>query len=163
MASKIFVDTNVLLRFFLRELANHRECRTLLRKLIREGVELCISGQVIREFYVRALHPRTFAEVTVTERTLPPETEWVLRIVESLPDFFRIVDQPHAVHEMLSHLLREYQVRGTLTHDTNILATMLVHGFDTICSLDSDFERFSNRVTILRPEAGDAHKGTDPA
>ncbi len=152
MASKVFVDTNVVLRFFFRELANHRECRTLLRRLKREGVELCISGQVIREFYVRALHPRTFEEVTVTERALPPESEWVLRIVESLPKLFHIVDQPHAVHKLLPQLLREYEVGWRLTHDTNILATMLTHAIDTICSLDSDFERFSNRVTILRPQ-----------
>ncbi len=156
MADRVFVDTNVVLRFFFRELPNHRECRTLLRRLKREGVELCISGQVMREFYLRALHPGTFDEVTVTERTLPPEIEWVLRTVESLPDLFQIVDQPHAVHELLPQLLREYQVRGTLTHDTNILATMLTHDIDRICSLDSDFERFSDCVNILRPQADPA-------
>ena len=133
-----------------------------MRRLKREGVELCISGQVMREFYVRSLHPRTFEEVTVTERALPPETEWVLRTVESLPEIFQIVDQPHAVHDSLPQLLREYEVGWRLTHDTNILATMLVHGLDTICSLDSDFERFSDRVTILRPQVEDTRKGADP-
>ncbi len=163
MAARVFVDTNVLLPFYFPELEPFAVCNAFLQQLKQESAELCVSGQVIREFYVRALHPRTFEEVTVTERALPPESEWVLRIVESLPELFHIVDQPHAVHEMLPQLLREYQVRGTLTHDTNILATMLVHGFDTICSLDSDFERFSNRVTILRPQLGHALQGADPA
>ena len=139
------------------ELEPFEACDAFLQRLKREGVELCISGQVIREFYVQATNPRTFKNVTVTERELPLETEPLLRIVESLPDFFhRIVDQPHAVHELLPQLLRKYEVRGKRTHDTNILATMLVHGFDTICSLDSDFEGFSDRVTILRPQTNPA-------
>ncbi len=162
MADKIFVDTNVLLPFYFPELEFFEECDACLRQLKQDGVELWISGQVIREFYVRANHPRTFEELTAIERTLPLESEQVVRIVEALPDFFRIVDQPHAVHQMLPRLLREYQIGWKLTHDTNILATMLVHDIDTICSLDSDFDRFSDRVTILRPQVEDARKGTDP-
>ena len=163
MAARVFVDTNVLLPFYFPELEPFAVCNAFLQQLKQESAELCVSGQVIREFYVRATNPRTFEKVTAADRDLPLETDPLLRIIESLPQFFDIVDQPHAVHEMLPQLLREYQVRGTLTHDTNILATMLVHGFDTICSLDSDFERFSNRVTILRPQLGHALQGADPA
>lgn len=156
MAVRVFVDTNVLLPFYFPELESFEACDAFLQRLKREGVELCISGQVIREFYVRATNPRTFATAAVTERDLPLQTEPLLRIVESIPRFLDIVDQPHTVHEMLPQLLREYQVRGTLTHDTNMLATMLAHDIDTICTLDSDFERFAGRVTILRPQASPA-------
>ena len=156
MADKVFVDTSVLLPSFFPELESREVCRAFLERLKSEGVELSISGQVIREFYVQATNPRTFENVKGAERELPLETEPLLRIVESLPNLFEIVDQPHAVHELLPQLLRKYEVRGKRTHDTNILATMLVHGFDTICSLDSDFEGFSDRVTILRPQTNPA-------
>lgn len=161
MAAKVFVDTNVLLPFYFPELESFEACDALLRRLKQDDVELCISGQVIREFYVQATNPRTFETVTVTERTLPPESEWVLRTVESLPDLFQIVDQPQAVHQKLPQLLRKYQVRGKKTHDTNILATMLVHGFDKICSLDSDFEGFSDDVCVVKPQVEIAQQDTD--
>ena len=156
MAAKIFVDTNVVLPFYFPELEFFEECDACLKQLKRDGVELWISGQVIREFYVRANHPRTFENVTDTGRALPLETEQILRIVDSLPEFFRVVDQPHAVHELLPQLLRKYEIGWRLTHDTNILATMLVHGFDKICSLDSDFEVFSDDVCVLKPQVDPA-------
>lgn len=163
MAAKVFVDTNVLLPYYFPELESFEECDACLRQLKQDGVELWISGQVMREFYVRANHPRTFEKVTVTERALPLESEEVVRIVEALPDLFQIADQPNAVHELLPQLLREYEVGWRLTHDANILATMLVHSIDTICSLDSDFERFADRVTILSPLVEDTWKGASPA
>ena len=148
MASKIFVDTNVLLTFYFSELEPFEECEAFLQRLKREGVELWISGQVIREFYLQATHSGTFEA--------PQDTEPVIRIVESLSAVFHIADESRETRELLPHLLREYQVRSKLTHDTNILATMLAHDIDTICSLDSDFERFGDRVTILRPQADPA-------
>lgn len=163
MADRIFVDTNVLLPFYFPELESHEMCKAWLDRQKIDGVELWISGQVIREFYVQANNPRTFKQATVRDRALPLKMEPLLRIVESIPLFFDIVDQPQAVHQKLPQLLREYQVRGIRTHDANILATMLVHGFDKICSLDSDFEDFSNRITILRPQVEDTRKGAAPA
>ena len=77
------------------------------------------------------------------------------RCLELFPLHFHIADvmrpRPRLCAQNCWRLLHDYDVRGKLTHDTNILATMLTHGIDTICSIDSDFERFSNRVTILRP------------
>ncbi|MDD9955624.1 MAG: type II toxin-antitoxin system VapC family toxin [Anaerolineaceae bacterium] len=161
MADRVFVDTSVLLPSYFPELESREVCRACLERLKNEGVELSISGQVIREFYVRANNPGTFEQATVRDRALPLEMEPLLRIVESMPLFFEIVDQPHAVHELLPQLLRKYEVRGKRTHDTNILATMLVHGLDTICSLDRDFENFSDRVNILSPLAEGARKSED--
>ena len=148
MTARVFVDANVLLRFFFREPGYHRECRAFLRRLKSEGAELWISGQVIREFYVQATRTQYFP--------LPNNIEQVIRIVEALPGFFHIMDESREARELLPRLLLEYQVRSLLTHDANHLAIMLAHDIDTICTLDSDFERFSDRVTILRPQADPA-------
>ena len=110
---------------------------------------------MIREFYVQATHTNTLPR--------PRSTEAVLNIIESMPERFTIAESSAAARAQLMGLLREYNVRGKLTHDTNILATMLTHDIDAICSLDSDFERFSDRVNILSPLVEDARKGEDPA
>ena len=148
MGDKVFVDTNVLLRFSFPGLHHHEECEAYLLRLMRDNVELWISGQVIREFYVQATHANTFAR--------PLSVEQVLQEIETFPPRLHIAESTSAVRAQLLTLLREYNVRSKLTHDTNILATMLTHGIDTICTLDSDFERFADRVTILRPQADPA-------
>ena len=150
MAARVFVDTNVLLRFSFPGLNFRKECRDYVAHLMRNGSELWISNQVIREFYVQATHANTFSR--------PLTTTEVLRVIELFPLHFHIAESAPApaVRAELLVLLHDYDVRGKLTHDTNILATMLTHDIDTICTLDSDFNRFTDRVTILRPRANPA-------
>ncbi|MCY3718325.1 MAG: type II toxin-antitoxin system VapC family toxin [Anaerolineaceae bacterium] len=152
---RVFVDTSVLLRFCYPELDHHEPCQAQLRRLLRTGAELWISDQVIREFYVQATHTNTLPR--------PRTTEAVLNVIESMPERFTIAESSAAARAQLMGLLREYNVCGKLTHDTNILAIMLTHDIDTICSLDSDFERFADRVTIVRPQIEDARKDEGPA
>lgn len=56
MAARVFVDTNILLWAALPQMPQHTLVDTLLKRIIREGAELWISGQVIREFIVQATH-----------------------------------------------------------------------------------------------------------
>ncbi|MCY4022506.1 MAG: type II toxin-antitoxin system VapC family toxin [Anaerolineaceae bacterium] len=153
MAARVFVDANVLLRFYFSEPGHHRECTALLEKLKGKGVELWISGQVIREFYVQATRTQYFPD--------PNNIDDIIRIVEALPLFFHIVDESREARELLPSLLLKYQVRKLLTHDANHLAMMLANDIDIICTLDSNFEDFSDRVNILSPLAEDARKSED--
>jgi predicted nucleic acid-binding protein len=59
MGARAFVDTNILLRAAIAEMDSHVECDDLLKQMWRDGAELWISGQVIREFLVQLLHPNT--------------------------------------------------------------------------------------------------------
>jgi len=52
MAARVFVDTNILLWVVLSEMSQHAQADALLKRVISEGAELWISGQVIREFVV---------------------------------------------------------------------------------------------------------------
>ena len=147
-SARVFVDTNVLLRFHFPELDRHIGCEAYLQRLLREGVALWISDQVIREFYVQATHANTFAQLKSTEH--------VLQTITTMPERFTIAESTPAARAELMLMLQQYEVRGVLTHDVNILATMLANGLDTICTLDSDFARFQDRVTITRPQADPA-------
>ena len=46
MGDKVFVDTNVLLRFSFPGLHHHEECEAYLLRLMRDNVQLWISGHV---------------------------------------------------------------------------------------------------------------------
>ena len=83
--AKVFVDTNILLRTVLSKMKQHTEVDALVKRTIRDGAELWISGQVIREFIVQATHPRTLAE--------PLTIEQVVQEIEAMKPLFQIADE----------------------------------------------------------------------
>ena len=56
MASRAFVDANILLRAIIEKMEKHEECKQLLEDFIRDQVEIWINYQVIREYLVRATY-----------------------------------------------------------------------------------------------------------
>ena len=149
MAARVFVDSNVLLRFTFSTLDHHLECKDHLRRLISERAELAISGQVIREFCVQASHPNTF---TGTETT-PLSGEQLARLIGSFHARFQVIDEDAAVREHFLGLLREYPITGKSMHDANIVATMLAHDVNTLITLnEADFRRYQNRISVVLPQ-----------
>ncbi|MCB9455245.1 MAG: type II toxin-antitoxin system VapC family toxin [Anaerolineaceae bacterium] len=144
MADKAFVDTNILLRAVLPEMPQHVQIDALLKHTLREGTELWISGQVIREFIVQTTHPRTLNEpLTVTQ---------IVREVEAMKSLFRIADETTTVRDKLLELLQTHPTGGKQVHDANIVATMQVYGINILFTLNvADFKRFSDVITIISP------------
>lgn len=145
MADKLFVDTNVLLPFTFPSLKHHEECNAYLRMMRNDNVELWISGQVIREFYVQATS-------TSKKRRLfnpPLDKEYIVQRIETFPARFSIANESEEVRKLLPELLLNYDISGLLTHDTNILATMLVYDIGIVCTLDSDFDQFRDKVFVV--------------
>lgn len=145
MADRLFVDTNVLLPFSFPRLKHHEECDAYLRTMRNDNVELWISGQVIREFYAQATN-------TSKKRRLfnpPLDKELIVQRIETFPARFSIADESEEVRKLLPALLLNYDISGLLTHDTNILATMLVNDIGMVCTLDSDFNRFRDKVFVV--------------
>lgn len=141
-SNKVFVDTNILLRAVLSEMKQHVEVDALLKRTIREGAELWISGQVIREFIVQATHPRTL--------TIPLTISQVVEEIEAIKPLFQIADETSAVRDKLLKLLQEYPTQGKQVHDANLIATMLVYEVDTLLTLNvKDLERFDDKIKIV--------------
>jgi len=143
--AKVFVDTNILLRTILTQMNQHAEVDALVKRTIREGAELWISGQVIREFIVQATHPRTLAE--------PLTIEQVVREIEAMKPLFQIADETAAVRDKLLELLQEYPTQGKQVHDANIVVTMLAYGIDTLLTLNvDDLKRFEDKINLISVE-----------
>lgn len=142
MVVKAFVDTNILLRGLLKDMEQHREADAVLKRMWRDDAELWISGQIIREFIVQATHPRTLKQ--------PLETAQVIHEIHRILPLFQVADETAAVRAKLLELLRVYPTRGKQIHDANIVATMLVHGVDTLLTINvSDFRRFDDQIRLV--------------
>lgn len=144
---KVFVDTNILLRAVLTQMNQHAEVDALVRHTVRDGAELWISGQIIREFIVQATHPRTLAE--------PLTIEQVVREIAAMKALFQVADETTAVRDKLLELLLEYPTQGKQVHDANLVATMLTYEIDTLLTLNvDDLKRFEGKIKIITLEKG---------
>ncbi|MAS37946.1 MAG: VapC toxin family PIN domain ribonuclease [Anaerolineaceae bacterium] len=140
--AKVFLDTNILLRLILTQMNQHTEVDVLVKRTMREGAELWISGQVIREFIVQATHPRTLTE--------PLTIEQVVREIEVMKPLFQIADETAVVRDTLLELLQQYPTQGKQVHDANIVATMLAYKIDTLLTLNvADLKRFGDKIKII--------------
>ena len=138
----VFVDTNILLRSVLTQMDQHTQVDALVKGFIREGAELWISGQVIREFIVQATHPRTLVE--------PLTIEAVIHEITTLKSLFQIADETLLVRDKLLELLQKYPTQGKQVHDANIVATMLAYEIDTLMTLNvDDLKRFDDLITLV--------------
>jgi len=145
MGVKAFVDTNVLLRALIPEMNFHAEADNLHKRMLREDVELWISGQVIREFIVQVTHPKTL--------TTPLSIEQVITEIKTIKPLFSVADETAAVREKLLELLSTYPTSGKQIHDANIVATMLVYGVGTLITLNiAAMNRFSNKISLISLE-----------
>lgn len=140
----MFIDTNVLV---YAQYEGARKCavaRELLREVDMRGEKLSISRQVLREY---------IATVTKTMPWSPriPVID-ALRQTDHFISVFNILEDGPNVYEMLSHLCNEVGVRGPNIHDTNIVATMLANGENTILTFNRKhyypYNQFINLVDI---------------
>lgn len=139
---RLFVDTNVLLRATHSNLGAHTVTAAYLAQRQREGTELWISRQVIREYLVQVTRPGLF------ERPLNGSEAAIL--AAELQALFRVADDDVGVTSQLLRLLREYPVGGKQIHDANIIATMLTCGVDQLVTMNySDMQRFSPLVDVI--------------
>lgn len=148
-ASRVFVDSNILVyaTFEDYKVELHSECLAQLERYLSGGTELFISGQVIREYWAQA----TWLKIRGERRPIP----WVLGHLARFRSMMQELDESAEVRRQLVSLVETYSVRAQDVHDTNIVATMLTYGIDTIYSYDGDFDRYtdSEKISFVKPEA----------
>lgn len=144
MAGKAFVDTNIMLRAFHQDFAEHQKVRALFDRVIDEGYELWISRQVIREYIAQATNPRTFKSV-LSIGSVEEQLKAIQRVCS-------VADETEDVTIHLLNLLKAYPTGGKQVHDANIVATMLANQIDTLLTLNiDDFKRFEAKIALVSP------------
>jgi predicted nucleic acid-binding protein len=92
---------------------------------------LCTNGQILRENLSVATRP-------VAQNGLglaPPDA---VANVRSLRRHLRFLGEIDKVSERLLMLLDDVACHGKQAHDANLVATMLVHGVETILTMNVD-------------------------
>ena len=132
---RCMIDTNVLVYSTVGSNPRHQESREHLAALVDEGIELCITPQIAREYLVVLTRGEIFERQFTVEEALSE--------LDAILPTFALLDETAETRHHLRELIQRYQVRGGTIHDANIVATMLTHGVKRLMTYNTDdFRRF---------------------
>lgn len=141
-ASRIFVDTNILVYASIAQTEFHALAVRAILKHGLGGRQLWISRQILREYLATVTRPQ--ASIS------PVDISVAISEVRSFEERFRVAEDTSNVTSRLLDLLNETGTGGKHVHDANIVATMLTYGIGQLLTHNtSDFDRFSDIITIL--------------
>jgi predicted nucleic acid-binding protein len=106
------------------------------------GVELCLSGQVVREYLVVATRP-------IDVNGLGLRLSQARDNVEAMVGRARVLDETRDVMEQLFGLLRTNRMAGKRIHDANIVATAIAHGVTKVVTDNSRHFRGFKEIEAL--------------
>ena len=141
--ARVMLDTNVLLAATDEGRAQHDQALRILNDWPGRGTTLYTSGQIMREYLAVATRPTeksglgmTLADALANVRAFRARTS--------------LLAEDGKVADRLLTLLEDIACGGKQIHDANVVATMLVHGIDTIVTINlADFTRFERRVRLV--------------
>jgi predicted nucleic acid-binding protein len=137
---RAILDTNVLLAATDEARAEHRAAL----KILNSWPELYVSGQILREYLSVATRP-------VDKNGLGLKTADAIGNVRAVLERATLLADDSRVAHRLLNLLHDIDCCGKQVHDANIIATMLVHGIDTVVSMNTaDFARFASHVSLVK-------------
>ncbi len=144
-ADPVFLDTCFIVAAMVDIHPAHVSSLTFLAQLADEGVPLCTSPQVCREYLV-----------SLTRAPIGEREYSVAEALESLDDWLHaavLLPEDGSVSRRWEQLVGRYRVRGKQVHDTNIVATMLAHDIRRLVTRNpADFERYlPEGILILGP------------
>jgi predicted nucleic acid-binding protein len=136
------LDTNILLTATDEGRDGHERALDVINGWPAQGTTLYTSGQIIREYLSVATRPATHNGLGLTvPDALDNARAFRSRMV--------LLAEDAKVADRLAELLEETKSGGKQVHDANVVATMLVHGIDTVVTLNTgDFARFDQHVQV---------------
>ena len=138
----IWIDTNILVYANLALSPFHHAAVTRLQTFDRQGCELWLSRQSLRE-YLSAL-------TKTNSLTAPIPISSLAKDVRDFSARFLIGEDGAQVTDYLLDLLTRFPTGGKQVHDANIVASMLRYSVNHLLTHNvEDFKRFSSVVTIL--------------
>ena len=139
-------DTNILLRFLLRNDPAYPTIRQAVRSLKTRREQVVTTPQNIAEFWNVCTRP------TTARGGLGLSIEATERRVRLLERHFRVLPDNSATYPQWKALVFAHHVRGVQVHDARTVAAMLGSGVASILTTNvSDFRRYSG-INVFAPE-----------
>jgi len=143
VADRAVLDTNILLAATDESREDHEDAIAAINVWPASGVVLYTSGQILREYLAVATRPVDHNGLGMTQ----PDA---IANVRALRARLNLLSEDVKVSGRLLELLDTIECRGKQVHDANVVATMLVHGIDTVVTLNvDDFARFGHPVRVV--------------
>jgi len=140
-------DTNILLRFLLRNDPAYSAIRQAVRTLKARGEQIVSTSQNMAEFWNVCTRPSTLRGGLGLS---VEATDMRLRLLER---HFPVLPDSPVVYERWKELVLTHKVIGVNVHDARLVAAMIVHdGAHILTTNVKDFGRYS-AVTAVAPEA----------
>jgi predicted nucleic acid-binding protein len=140
------LDTNILLRFLLRNDKTHPEIRQAVRILKTRREPLVTTAQNIAEFWNVCTRPSN------VRGGLGLNLEATERRVRLLERHFRVLPDVPAIYSQWKTLVQTHQVSGVQVHDARLVAAMMVHNVSHLLTLNvKDFTRYQG-IIVVAPE-----------
>lgn len=143
VADRAVLDTNVLLAATDEGRSEHARAIAALNDWPTAGTVLYTTGQILREYLSVATRPVRLNGLGLA----PPDA---VTNVRALRERLRFVPENDKVTGRLLTLLDHIDCAGKQVHDANVVATMLVHGIDTVVTMNvADFTRYDEHVRVI--------------
>ena len=137
------LDTNVILSATDEGRAEHRQANQIFNEWAARGTTLYASGQIMREYLAVATRP-------AGKNGLGLKQADALANVRAFRARTSLLIEDSKVADCLLGLLDEIPCGGKQVHDANVVATMLVHGIDSLVTINlADFTRFEHRIRLI--------------
>jgi len=144
VADRVLLDTNVLLAATDKTRTEYVRAQEALNVWPARGTTLYTSGQILREYLSVSTRP-------VERNGLGLSQGDAVANVRALGVRLRLLSENEKVLARLLELLGGVDCAGKQVHDANLVATMLIHGVDTLVTLNvSDLKRFAPFVNVVR-------------
>lgn len=137
---RLLLDTNILTAIVNRR---HPHRALIVSKVQEEVHEMCISSQLIYEFWAVATRPEKVNGLNLLPADVAAEVERFRLLFEWLPD-------PPDLFSRWLNLVSTHAVSGRPSHDARLAALMQAHGLNALLTLNApDFKRYG--LTVLTP------------
>jgi toxin-antitoxin system PIN domain toxin len=139
------VDANVLVYAFYAEEERHAASRRLVDTAIEHGARLCLTSQVLAEFFSVITNPKR-----VTLARTPEDAIAAIELILALPGV-SVLPTPRDLAQRWIALLRRHLVSGARVFDLQLIATMQANGVNSIYTYNrGDFAAFSE-INVVTP------------
>ena len=137
------LDANVILSATDEGRAEHSQAMLIFNDWAGRGTTLYASGQIMREYLAVATRP-------ADKNGLGLKQTDALANVRAFCTRTSLLIEDSKVADCLLGLLDEIPCSGKQIHDANVVATMLVHGIDSLITINlADFTRFEHHVRLI--------------
>lgn len=145
MDGPVFLDSNILVYAINEKSPYYIGARAILDIINKGELRVCLSPQVLGEFYAVITNPRKL------ERALPPqEAADVVERFLSADAVLKLYPQKSTLKLTLK-LVKHYQIKALDFFDAQVVATMLDNGVTTIYTVnEQDFAIFEE-IEVINP------------